>query len=91
MFIVVSYDIPDDDRRLKVSRVLLNRGERVQYSVFECILSHQDLEELEAELEKIINSKEDDIRYYCVCKDCLKQTKVVSGRPLTTDTGYYIV
>jgi CRISPR-associated protein Cas2 len=38
MFYVVSYDIPEDRKRDRVSKTLLDFGARVQYSVFECIL-----------------------------------------------------
>ncbi|MEW6376162.1 MAG: CRISPR-associated endonuclease Cas2, partial [Thermodesulfobacteriota bacterium] len=42
MFYVVSYDIPDDQRRIKIAKILEDFGDRVQYSVFECLLE-QDL------------------------------------------------
>ena len=38
MYVVVSYDITNDRRRLKVMKTLEGFGERVQYSVFECRL-----------------------------------------------------
>ena len=39
MFILVSYDIPNDKRRLKVMKAVQDYGTRVQYSVFECELT----------------------------------------------------
>jgi len=39
MLYVISYDIPDDERRLKVAKILLDFGRRVQYSVFEAHLA----------------------------------------------------
>ena len=36
---VVTYDIPSNKRRKKVSDLLEGYGRRVQYSVFECLLS----------------------------------------------------
>ena len=38
MFYIVSYDMPDDKKRLKMANTLLDFGTRVQYSVFECIM-----------------------------------------------------
>jgi len=32
---LISYDVPDDQRRLKIMHLLEGLGERVQYSVFE--------------------------------------------------------
>ncbi|MEW6418386.1 MAG: CRISPR-associated endonuclease Cas2 [Nitrospirota bacterium] len=39
MFVMVSYDIKDDLIRRKVQKILEGFGERVQYSVFECLLT----------------------------------------------------
>jgi len=38
MLILVSYDVPDDRRRTKIAALLKDFGERVQYSVLECLL-----------------------------------------------------
>lgn len=61
---VISYDIPDDRRRLKVANLLKSYGERVQYSVFECWLSTAELGRLHKELEKRIESDCDSVRIY---------------------------
>jgi len=45
MLIVVSYDIPDDRRRLQLSKALKDFGKRVQWSVFECHLDDRQLGE----------------------------------------------
>lgn len=91
MFYVVSYDIPDDDRRDQVRAALKNYGARVQYSVFECNLEPGQLAELRARLATLIQPKEDNLRYYRLCRDCLEQTVVVGERPLTADPDYWIV
>ena len=64
----ISYDIPDDKRRLKAAKVLLDFGSRVQYSVFEAFLDDTLLEKLRDRLEKIIFPKEDRLRIYRMCK-----------------------
>ena len=38
MFVIVSYDIPNDKRRTQVMKTLKDYGAHVQYSVFECEL-----------------------------------------------------
>ena len=45
-FYLISYDISNDKRRLKVMKALEDYGTRVQYSVFECWLRPQDLKSL---------------------------------------------
>ncbi|RME51568.1 MAG: CRISPR-associated endonuclease Cas2 [Caldilineae bacterium] len=76
MFIVISYDVPDNKRRLKIARLLLDfGGERVQRSVFECYITPRNLERLHARLAKIVNEEEDSVRFYTLCENC--QPKVV--------------
>ncbi|MGI0489366.1 CRISPR-associated endonuclease Cas2 [Pantanalinema rosaneae CENA516] len=43
---VVTYDIPCDKRRKKVADLLEGYGRRVQYSVFECVLTAEKYGEL---------------------------------------------
>jgi CRISPR-associated protein Cas2 len=91
MFYVVSYDVADDARRDHVHAMLENYGTRVQYSVFECHLEPGQLAELRQRLASLIHPKEDNLRYYRLCKDCLEQTVVVGQRPLTASPDYWIV
>jgi CRISPR-associated protein Cas2 len=71
LFVVISYDIPDNQRRLKVAKLLLDYGgERVQRSVFECYLSPQHLERLRGRLEQLHDGEEDSIRFYFLCGAC---------------------
>ena len=70
-FIVVSYDIVDDRRRLKIAKTLLDfGGQRVQRSVFECYITPANLEKLRQRLSKLVNESEDSVRFYRLCDDC---------------------
>ncbi len=60
----VAYDIPDDNRRLKVAKVLNRYGKRVQYSVFECELNPPLLKKLIADLRRVVVDEEDAVRIY---------------------------
>ncbi|MFW6359187.1 MAG: CRISPR-associated endonuclease Cas2, partial [Chroococcales cyanobacterium] len=42
---LVTYDIPCDKRRKKVADLLEGYGQRVQYSVFECVLKRSQYEQ----------------------------------------------
>jgi len=79
MFVVVSYDIINDKRRNKVLNELKNYGNRVQYSVFECDISKNQIEELRAELYRIIDKGEDSVRYYFLCGSCVEKI-IVDGK-----------
>jgi len=82
MFIVVSYDISDDRRRNRVCDELKNYGEHVQYSVFECDLDKVRIQKLKERLGKLINTRQDSIRYYLLCKRCLEKMEIQGTRLL---------
>jgi CRISPR-associated protein Cas2 len=71
VFVVISYDIPDDKRRLKVAKLLLDYGgQRVQWSVFECYITNRNLDRLRERLLKVFNAEQDSIRFYRLCDAC---------------------
>jgi len=76
MFVVVSYDITNNKRRSKVCNELKNYGEHVQYSVFDCEISRIQLIKLQTYLNKIINKRQDGVRYYFLCKKCRDKIKL---------------
>ncbi|HRF99447.1 MAG TPA: CRISPR-associated endonuclease Cas2, partial [Aggregatilineales bacterium] len=76
-FWVVSYDIANDQRRRKVSKLLEGYGRRAQFSVFECELSADKLRQLEERLCKLIDVTEDDVRFYPINKADLKRVILV--------------
>lgn len=80
-FYVVAYDIPSDRRRTKVHKVLSGFGQWTQYSLFELFLSDKELVMLEHKLKKLLDPKEDSVRFYPLCAACLKQVKTVGSQP----------
>jgi len=61
---LVCYDIADPRRLSRVFKLLKGKGRHLQYSVFCCSLTWQELQALKAELAERIESKEDDVRIY---------------------------
>ena len=51
---VVAYDVADDAQRERISRILLEIGDRVQKSVFECVLTAAQRDRLFARLERLL-------------------------------------
>jgi len=88
---VVAYDIPCDQRRRKVANLLEGYGQRVQFSVFECVLTAAKYEELSRRLGKRIKLSEDSVRFYPLSRHTLDQVKVLGGAPITTFPGSTIV
>ena len=69
MQILVAYDVAtekeDGKRRLrKVAQVCKDFGQRVQKSVFECLVDQAQYEELVRKLVKCIDQQEDNLRIY---------------------------
>lgn len=91
MFLVVCYDCSDDKRRLKLAKILLDYGYRVQYSVFEADLSSKLLDEMISRIESVIDFKQDSVRIYHICSGCLKQTELRGNAELTNQETVFIV
>ena len=88
---LVTYDIPSNKRRKKVSDLLEGYGKRVQYSVFECVLEPSKFAELKQRLKKRVNLEEDSVRFYPLSKHTLNQVETWGGVPLTPIPGSFIV
>lgn len=91
LFYIIVYDIPDDKRRKKVSDLLEGYGKRVQYSVFECILTQAKYDELRQRLRKRIKPTEDSVRFYPISKHTLTQVETWGGLPLTKIPGSVVI
>ena len=91
MFVVIGYDCSDDKRRLKVAKILLDYGDRVQYSVFEADLEKLLLDELLGRLRSVIDPDEDSIRIYHICQNCLKQADIQGQGQLTQQELFFII
>lgn len=75
---VISYDVTNNHKRNQVAKLLEAYGRRVQYSVFECVLSKDDFSNLYNKLINIdIDVDMDSIIFYCICSNCRKKTITV--------------
>ncbi len=89
---VVAYDIPCDKRRKKVSDLLEGYGKRVQYSVFECLLSQDKYKELCKRLNKRVKLAEDSVRFYPLSRHTLAQVETWgTGPPVIELPGSVII
>lgn len=69
MLVLITYDVrtdtPNGRKRLrKVAKECCNYGQRVQNSVFECVMDAAKCREVKEILLKIIDKDEDSIRFY---------------------------
>lgn len=66
---LITYDVSTEDtsgktRLRKISKQCVNYGQRVQNSVFECLLDAAQLKALQAKLLKIMDKERDSLRFY---------------------------
>ncbi|KHD85142.1 CRISPR-associated endonuclease Cas2 [Heyndrickxia ginsengihumi] len=69
MLVLITYDVStvsnSGQKRLrKVSKLCQNYGQRVQNSVFECIVDAAQFATLKIELTNIIDENQDSLRFY---------------------------
>lgn len=91
MMYVVCYDISDDRTRDHLSRGLLDFGTRIQESVFECLVDDEIYARLLTLLKKTKVGKDDKIRIYRVCADCIEVIQIYGVGEVTHDPDYWVV
>ncbi|HHY72200.1 MAG TPA: CRISPR-associated endonuclease Cas2 [Bacillus bacterium] len=69
MLVLITYDVSTvnsagQKRLRKVAKVCQNYGQRVQNSVFECIVDATQFTTLKYELAEVINHEQDSLRFY---------------------------
>ena len=89
MEVLVAYDVatdsPEGRRRLRqVAKACEGFGQRVQKSVFECIITDAELVILETRLVRIIDATSDSLRIYRL-REPRGQFLVTYGRTLDYD------
>ena len=69
MLVLITYDVNTEDaagkKRLRqIAKQCVNYGQRVQCSVFECLLDPGQCRALQAKLWRIMDPKKDSLRFY---------------------------
>ncbi|AHC13997.1 CRISPR-associated endonuclease Cas2 [Salinispira pacifica] len=85
MMVLISYDVavtsPGGKRRLrKIAKECTNFGQRVQYSVFECVIDPGQWARLKNTLEGIIDVELDSLRYYYLGKNYRKRVEHIGAK-----------
>ena len=91
MFVMISYDVVEDKKRLKLMKFLKDYGNRVQKSVFECNLSPKTCEQVKSGVEEIINKRKDRVRYYRICKGCVDKVEISGWGEVTDEEEFVII
>lgn len=96
MLILVSYDVAtstaDGPRRLRrVARVCQNHGQRVQNSVFECLLQNDQWVQLRAELLEIADLGKDSLRFYFLGNEWHRGVEHHGAKPTVDPEGPLLI
>ena len=89
MYMVISYDIPEDKRRTKIHKILKSYGQWMQYSVFECDLTETQYAKLRSRLSKQIEPNQDSVRFYFLCGCCKGKVERIGGESLRDETIFF--
>lgn len=96
MMVLVSYDVSTMDRvgarRLRrVAKICQNHGQRVQYSVFECIVDPAQWTCLRQQLIEVIDQDQDSLRFYFMGSNWKKRVEHIGAKEGIDQEGPLIV
>jgi CRISPR-associated protein Cas2 len=96
MLVLVTYDVntetPEGRRRLRrVAKACVNCGQRVQFSVFECLLDPAQWTALRAKLIDEIDEELDSLRFYFLGSNWKQRVEHVGAKPAYDPEGPLIV
>ena len=80
MLVLITYDVNTEDaagrKRLRqIAKKCVDYGQRVQNSVFECLLDAGQCRRLQAQLLSIMDSEKDSLRFYYLGKQYEKKVE----------------
>lgn len=86
MVVLVTYDVVTEDsagrRRLRrVAKVCQNYGQRVQNSVFECIVEPAQFVSMKAKLSQEADLEKDSIRFYRLGANGMNRVEHIGAKP----------
>jgi len=86
MEVLVTYDVCTDTREGKrrlrrVAKICEGHGQRVQKSVFECVLNAAQLETLKHRLRKVVDMEQDSLRFYRLREPRERYLEVIGRKP----------
>ncbi|NNM55541.1 MAG: CRISPR-associated endonuclease Cas2 [Spirochaetales bacterium] len=96
MLVLVSYDVnvstPTGHRRLRqIAKTCQDFGQRVQFSVFECIVEPAQWVQLKNKLESIIEPTTDSLRYYFLGSNWERKVEHIGAKPSLDIEGPMII
>lgn len=96
MLVLITYDVNvttdiGKSRLRKVAKQCLNYGQRVQNSVFECLVDPVQFAVLKQRLEGIVDPETDSLRYYFLGKNWKNRVEHFGAKPAYDPEGVMLV
>lgn len=96
MMILVAYDVNTETKagakRLRhVAKLCENKGQRVQNSVFECLLDPAQWTSLRQKLIDVIDKELDSLRFYFLGKNWKRRIEHIGAKPSYDPQGPLVV
>jgi CRISPR-associated protein Cas2 len=96
MLVLIAYDVSVETaagrRRLRrVAKLCLDRGQRVQNSVYECLVDPAQWTVLKQKLTSEIDSDTDSLRFYFLGKNWRRRVQHVGAKPSYDPDGPLIL
>jgi CRISPR-associated protein Cas2 len=92
MLVLVSYDVNTQDaegrKRLRnLAKLCQNWGQRVQFSVFECIVDPAQWAAVKGRLVRTMNQEKDSLRFYYLGANWKGRVEHVGAKPTLDQEG----
>ncbi|MDO7788724.1 CRISPR-associated endonuclease Cas2 [Desulforamulus aquiferis] len=96
MMVLITYDVNTETeggkkRLRRVAKQCVDHGQRVQNSVFECLLDPAQFAALRNKLEDIIDKDKDSLRYYYLGSNWKRKIEHVGAKGVFNPEGTIII
>ena len=96
MYVIIAYDVNTETalgrKRLRhVSKECQNVGQRVQNSLFECLVDYGKFLKVKKRIEEIIDKETDSLRYYYLGNNWEHKVEHVGAKPSYQVDGTIII
>lgn len=96
MLVLITYDVNTETaagkkRLRKVAKQCVNYGQRVQNSVFECVVDAAKCKEMQYKLESIIDKDKDSLRFYYLGNHYKQKVEHIGAKPSYDMEGVLMV
>ena len=96
MMVLITYDVRTDSeggegRLRRIAKLCQDYGQRVQYSVFECVVDPAQWTQLKQRLIEELDPNQDSLRFYFLGANWKRRVEHIGAKPGYDPEGPFIV